>query len=106
MAIPSDQSYIKKVIDVENKQLTYFTEKSQTELNKEESHKLFFNLSIKQILENISAVFVAIVNELVSGQDNSFKDYIMIFFKDNRMIYIGLLIIIVAFFIYIVDITG
>ncbi len=105
MAISGDQSYEKKVINEENKQLIYFTERSQTERNAEVSNKLFLNLSIKEILQNMSLVFVSIINELVSGQAHNMSDYIMIFFKESRMIYVGLVVLFVAFSIYIVDVT-
>jgi hypothetical protein len=106
MAIPMDksnESYIKRVISEEDRKLTYFTERDR---NRPEDDRLFINLSIKEVLHGMSIAFINIINDIVSGQQASMSDYIMAFFKGDRMIYVGLLLILVAFSIYIIDITS
>ena len=91
-------------MDHENEKLAYYTEISQRQQDQEESDKLFLNMSIKEILAKVSTVFIEILGELLHAR--SMKDVIVAVFKADRMIYIGLIVIFIAFSMYIVDITG
>ena len=106
MSVPTIQSYERKVEQDENDKLVYYSEKSNQKNEELEEEKLIINLSIKQILNGMSNTFIEILNELVSGKILNLNQLIVSLFKGGRMIYIGILLVIIAFFIYVVDITS
>ena len=100
------QSYERLVHKNEEQQLAYYSEKANIEMENNEDGKLFLNMSIRDILKGVSLTFIDVINDLVSGKAKNSKDLIKILFKSDRMIYVGVLIILIAFGIYIVDITS
>ncbi len=68
-------------------------------LIKQEEDKRIYNLSIKDIVYNLSTTITQIINDFIilSKTQNTFNDYMNIFVKDNRIIYIGILLIILSF---------
>jgi len=104
--LSTNQHYERKVIEQEGEKLRYYTEIGQIKRNKEEEDQMFMNLSIRELLRNTSFVFIAILNDIVSGEIKTFKDFISVFFKGNRMAYIGIIIVFIAFSVYIIDITS
>lgn len=98
--------YVQRIEQSEKDQLTYLTDRTnQTEL-KREDQALLLNLSISQILQNLSSTFVEILNDILGGNWTGARGFIMIFFKGDRMIYVGLLALFCAFCIYLIDITS
>ena len=102
----SDNSYERKVLEHEGTKLTYYSEVSNKTQADDEDKKLFVNLSIKELLQGISMTFIAIINDLVSGEVKDFKSFLLVIFKQNRMIYLGLILVFIAFCIYLIDITS
>jgi hypothetical protein len=94
-------SYQKAVELNEQDTLTYYTLRAN---NKRTDQVLFADLTLKQIIQNISRTFVDIINDLVSGQVQTKEQFIMTFFGGDRMIYIGTLLVLIAFIIFITDI--
>lgn len=69
----------------------------------------FYNLSLKQILLNLSQTLVDIINEfslLMSKEDKTLKQFIDIIIKDTRMIYVGLLMIIFSLMLFFISVTS
>ena len=102
--ITKDQSYESKVTDIEGKKLQYYTENAQSAQRAEK--KVFTDLSLKTIFQNVSFTLIAIINDILAGQIKKPSDVIMVLFKEDRMIYLGLIIMTIAFCIYIIDITS
>ena len=73
-------------------------EENKNLIEKEEDKRIY-NLSIKDIVYNLSTTITQIINDFIilSTSSNSFNDYMNIFVKDNRIIYIGFLFIILSF---------
>jgi hypothetical protein len=70
--------------------------------------KDFFNFSIIDIYNNTIQTIIDIINEFMRIMDNTNRDnYLMtfmnIFFKEKRMFYIGIILIILSFVIYFID---
>ncbi len=70
--------------------------------------KDFFNFSITDLYYNTLQTVVDIINEFMRILDNTNRDnYLMsflnIFFKEKRMFYIGIILIILSFVIYFID---
>jgi hypothetical protein len=68
------------------------------------------DLSIGKIYENTIQTIIDIINEIVYLIDNSnyykndyYNQYINIFTKNDRLFYIGIILIILSFVIYFID---
>ena len=59
-----------------------------------------------ELFRNMSVVIINIINELLAMNDHTtLSDLVYIFVRDDRLVYLGLLIMMIAFAIYIVRIT-
>ena len=101
-----NHSYEREVEQYERNRLTYYTQRADTDQDNKEENKLFVNLSLKQIMEGISQTFVGIINEIVSGEIKTLRQFVVTLFRADRMIYVGVLCVMIAFAFYIVDITS
>ena len=91
----------------EHRRLTYYDDKTNEERHQAQEEELFINLSLVTLFRNMSATIIAIINELLAiKQTSRMNDIILIFVKGDRLIYLGMLIIIIALSFYIIDITS
>ncbi len=91
----------------EQRRLHYFSDESNKELMQIQDNSLFINLSLVDLFKNLSLTIILIINELLEiTQETSLNDIILIFIKHDRLVYIGFIFIIIAFSIYVVDITN
>jgi hypothetical protein len=71
------------------------------------ANKDFTNFTIIDIYKNTIQTIIDIINETMVIIDNSSSNYftniIMVFFKEYRMFYIGIILIILSFVIYFID---
>jgi hypothetical protein len=80
-------------------------------INKEERKNTddFFNISILDVYRNTIQTIIDIINDLThlfditKNYDNIFRKILRILFKNNRMFYIGIILIILSFIIYFID---
>jgi len=69
----------------------------------------FFNFSILETYQNTIQTIIDIINDMTriidntSDYNNYFKTFLNIFFDENRMFYIGIILIILSFVIYFID---
>jgi hypothetical protein len=71
-------------------------------------NKKIFNLSLNDIFKNVSNTFTDILNELVIyyNEDNkNINNFFIIFTLKQRLIYIGILIIVISFSLWLIDIS-
>jgi hypothetical protein len=108
----TDNDEYKKII--ENTIETKFNQLLETIpkfINKEERKDTddFFNISILDIYKNTIQTIIDIINEIThllditKNYDNIFRKILRIFFKNERMFYIGIILIILSFIIYFID---
>lgn len=76
----------------------------------EQYNKRVYNLSLKKLFENFFTVWTHIVTEMTEliYDENSNKDwnnYIIIFTKDQRIIYVGVMFVLVALILYFIFLT-
>jgi hypothetical protein len=90
----------------EKQKLTYFADTSNNKKHDQEDDKLFINLSVAQILLNISSTVINIINDITNGHIKDFQSLARIFFVADRAIYVGIILLFIAFSIYIIDITS
>jgi len=103
---------LNKIIEktVETK-FNHLLEKIPKFINREERKDKddFFNFSILEIYHNTLQTIIDIINELMMVIDNSVKDknyyrrILNIFLNENRMFYIGIILIFISFIIYFID---
>jgi hypothetical protein len=108
----TDKDEYKKII--ESTIETKFNELLETIpkfINKEErkDNEDFFNISILDIYRNTIQTIIDIINEIThllditKNYDNIFRKILRILFKNERMFYIGIILIILSFIIYFID---
>jgi len=79
--------------------------KKQPSLNNDD----FFNFSIIDIYKNTIQTIIDIINEITNlfdispNYNNIFRKILRIIFKNDRMFYIGIILIILSFIIYFID---
>ena len=99
-----------KIAEQYNKLYTniYETNKENTALKE---NKKIFNMSIKELVNKSGQVYISLINDLsIFFQDG--EEYIninklgAILTKEDNLLYIGILILIIAFFLWIIQITS
>jgi len=93
-------SFVHKVQDQAKGLLDYYTQKAATEQTNKIIAEHFFNLPLKDIFKNLSVAMIDILNDLFAGQG------LASLFKGDRIIYLGILSLIIGFCLYVIDITG
>ena len=82
--------------------------KTSKENNKIIENKKIYNLSINDLGKNISNTFSDLLNDIITyiNQDNkTINELFVIFTQKERLIYIGLLTVIFAFCLWLIDIS-
>lgn len=100
--ILTQDQYNKEQINREYNEL-YMKSKEATQeaIEKKESERIY-NLSIKQIINNASKVYIDIINEITISIDNkefNIEQVIKIFTLKDRLIYVGILIVVLSLFL-------
>jgi len=98
--------YEKEKINQQYNTLYFNSFKDTLDLEKEKASTVIYNLSIKDIAQNLSKVLFKIINELTIlhyNTNSNVREYIEVFIKDDRLIYTGILFILLGlalFFIF------
>ena len=103
---------------IRNNKLYDLNHNENQKLIKEKEKQELFNLSLKEIAKNFSNNFMNMLNESVElvdkylinkkdlNNDSFISDFLIIFMKEDRLIYSGIFFIIISIFIYFMDITS
>jgi hypothetical protein len=97
-------SFSSNVIKLESDKLKYYSDKTNEIYDKDVNENLFVNLSVTTIIHKIFSTFVDILNDL--AKTNSPKEMLSSFIKGDRLIYVGIIGVIIAFCMYVIDISG
>ncbi len=80
------------------------------EKEKMQENKKFYNMSLKLLIKNASDVYIQLINELSNFMTNndqkSLNQLGYILTKGENMLYIGLLLIVIAFSMWLIEITS
>ena len=71
-------------------------------------NKKIFNLSLKDLFKNTSVTLSDLLNDLViyyNQEHKTLNEFILIFTKQQRLIYLGFLLILFAFSLWLIDIS-
>ena len=103
LAPEKDTGYEARVMEAEGRTLKYYTDIANRRSQREEEERLITNMSLTMILDNIAKTIIAIINDLVSGSVTTPAELFTVFFRDNRMMYIGFVLMFIAFSIYLIN---
>lgn len=101
--------YEKEKINQQYNSLYFNSFNDTLNLEKQKQKKIIYNLSISEITSNLSKVLFEILNELSLLHKNNnvnFRNYIEVFIKDDRMIYTGILFILLALAIFFIFVSS
>ncbi len=78
---------------------------------REKRDKRIYNLSMKELVENGSMTYSNVINDLVvffTQPDNQkdWNQFAYIFVRDDNMLYLGLLLVLIAFALWTIDVTA
>jgi hypothetical protein len=82
---------------------------ANNEINEKKYNERFYNLSLKDIFNNLIKTLVDILNELSNYIENKNKDkreLLEIFIKEQRLIYVGVFLIIISLMLFFIDISS
>ena len=71
-------------------------------------NKNIYNMSIHSLIKNVSKVSMGILEDLtiyMSQKNKNINNFFIIFTKDERLIYVGILFIILSFSLWFIDIS-
>jgi hypothetical protein len=75
-----------------------------------QENKKFYNMSLKLLIKNASDVYIQLINELsnfvTKNDQKSLNQLGYILTKGENMLYIGLLLIVIAFSMWLIEITS
>lgn len=77
----------------------------------EEHHKTktkIYNLSIKDICDNLSKTVIDMLNEFSiyrHDENKRWNDYVRIITQEDRLIYVGIIFVIVSLIVFFIDIS-
>lgn len=75
-----------------------------------EENKKVYNMSLRMLVENAGRVYIQIINELsiyfTKNDKKSLNEIGYILTKGENMIYVGFLVIVIAFSLWFIDITS
>jgi hypothetical protein len=94
-------SYSRRVAQIGKETLEYYTEATKTIRQQEIESGMLTNLSVKEIANNVSVTMVGMIDDIIEGR-YSFAEL----FKQDRIIYVGIIAIILGLAVYIIDITS
>ena len=104
---PNTIKYKNINMDIDNKDIYPMFKKNQT--SHSSKPKRIYNLSITEIGKKIAETILHILNELTDFhyiKNPTFSTFINIFIKNDRLIYLGILRIIIAFMLFFISATS
>ncbi len=86
------------------------SQKENEERNKLKINKRIYNMSISEIVKNASLVYMNVMNDIIIFMTNpaekkDWNKFANIFVDSDNMIYIGLLLVLVSFSLWVIDVT-
>ena len=101
--------YEKEMINRQYNKLYFNSLNDSNKLAKEKESQIIYNLSLKQIFQNTSDTLIKIMNEyaiLMKNGDKNYNKYVEVLIKDDRMVYVGIIFIVLAMMIFFIFVTS
>jgi hypothetical protein len=107
LPLPNLTQFEIEALRKEQEKLKFYTDKTQEEQNQVQEQAIFLNLSLIKLFQNLSRVIIDIINELIAvTPETQFNDILMIFIKDDRLVYEGILLVMIAIGLFLIDVTS
>ena len=104
-----DKSDYQKLKQSQQYNELYSKQYQENEKQKEiKKNKNIYNMSIHSLIKNVSKVSMGILEDLtiyMSQKNKNINNFFIIFTKDERLIYVGILFIILSFSLWFIDIS-
>jgi hypothetical protein len=102
--------YEKLKISEQYNKLFVQSERENKRREREKKDKRIYNLSLKEIVENGSTTYSNIINDLVvfftkPEDQKDWNEFAYIFVRDDNMLYLGILLVVIAFALWLIDTT-
>lgn len=95
-----------KAMEDQQRKLKYFTDTTNEEQQHQQERELFINLSLVTLFSKMSSTIIDIINELLQiTRDSQMNEIIYIFIQKDRLIYLGMLFVIISIAMYLIDVT-
>jgi hypothetical protein len=95
-----------QAMEDQQRKLKYFTDTTNEELQQQQEKELFINLSLVTLFSKMSSTIIDIINELLQvTRDSQMNEIIFIFIQKDRLIYLGMLFVIISLAMYLIDVT-
>ena len=101
--------YEKEMINRQYNKLYFNSLNKSNQMEREKKEKIIYNLSLSQIFQNMSNVIVEVLNEysiLIKNKDKNYNKYVEVLIKGDRMIYVGIIFIILALIIFFIFVSS
>lgn len=109
---PKDEEVAQQYSDPlikEQQKLKYYTTKDNEENKNKEAKRTIENMTITEVFQNISLTFNKIIGELLNMEKDNISvtvyNVLNIFLKEDRALYIGIVILLTCIGIFIIDVT-
>ena len=87
------------------KSLQYQENEKQKEIKKNEN---IYDMSLNNLFKNLSKVSISLVEDLsiyINQKDKNINNFFIIFTKDDRLIYVGILFLLLSMSLWFIDIS-
>ena len=101
--------YEKEMINRQYNKLYFNSLNDSNKLKEAKESQIIYNLSLKQIFQNTSDTLIKIMNEyamLIKDGDENYNKYVEVLIKDDRMIYVGIIFIVLAMMIFFIFVSS
>ena len=109
---PKDEQVAQQYSDPlikEQQKLKYYTNKDNEENKNKEAKRTIESMTIMEVFQNISLTFNKIIGEILNMEKDNISvtvyNVLEIFLKEDRALYIGIVILLTCIGIFIIDIT-
>ena len=102
----TENDYEKMMIERQYNKLYEMSQIENEKKKKQFDNKKFYNLSFKQLGDNLSVTFIEMLNEFAiysKNEDGNINDLFIIVTKGGRLIYVGIIFIIISILLYFID---
>ena len=87
-----------KVLDTMNRVIKYYRDVDIKE-------QQFVNMPISKVVYRFFNVWIEMFNELMDANNTKRVDFLSVFTKDDRLVYIGVFLVLLSVFLFYVEIT-
>ena len=98
----------KDMINQQYDKLSFNSFNTSLDLEREKENKRIYNLSLLDIAKNTSKTVMEIMNDmsvLIKNNDRNYNNYVEVVIKGDRMIYVGVMLIVLALAIFFISVS-